>query len=564
MRQRGLRTVHPAVPELQEQLRTGQLGRREFLRTVTLLGVTASAAYAMVGRLSGQRPVPRVQAAGKMGGNLRCSMRVQPMTDPATFDWGERSNQARHMLEYLTITGQDNITRPYLAEAWEVSEDLKTWTLKLRRQVRWSNGDAFNADDVVYNLTRWLDPRVGSSNLGLFDAMVTTADTGKQDKDGKPILSRSMTTGAVEKLDDYTVRLHLHRPVLAMPENLYHYPCAIVHRRFDDLGADLSQHPIGTGAYTLQEFRVGEKCVLRKRPATDYWGPEAYLNTITYIDHGDDPSAHLAALASKQVDMVHEVGVESLPAVERLPHVVVQEVASAQTGVARMQVTHKPFDDVRVRQAVQLCMDQRRLLELAHRSKGAPAEHHHVAPSQPDYAILPPRQPDHARARQLLADAGYPQGLTLTIALGAADAWHIAAMQAFREMCAPAGITLNLNLMPGPSYWEVWDKVPFGFTSWTHRPLGVMTLELGYRSGVPWNESKYANPAFDRALDQAAATLDVNARRQHMAAVQQILQDDAVIAQPFWRSIFSATTRQVQGYATHPSLYHHFNGVWLA
>ena len=182
--------------------------------------------------------------------------------------------------------------------------------------MRWSNGDVFNADDVVYNITRWLDPRIGSSNLGLFDAMVTVTDTGKQDQDGKPIRSKSMTTGAVEKLDDSTVRLHLNRPVLAIPENLYHYPCAIVHRRFDDMGADLSQHPIGTGAYALKEFVVGERCVLAKRPARDYWGPEAYLDTITYIDHGDDPSAHLAALASKQVDMVHEVGVESLPAVE--------------------------------------------------------------------------------------------------------------------------------------------------------------------------------------------------------------------------------------------------------
>jgi len=336
-----------------------------------------------------------------------------------------------------------------------------------------------------------------------------------------------------------------------------------VHRRFDDMGADLSKHPIGTGAYALKAFVVGEKCVLVKRPAKDYWGPEAYLDTITYIDHGDDPAAHLAALASKQVDMVHEIGVESLPGAERLPHVVLQEVITAQTGVARMQVTQKPFNDVRVRQAVQRCMDQRRLLELAHRSKGEPAEHHHVAPSQPDYAALPPRRQDQTRAKQLLTEAGYPHGLTLTVALGAADAWHIAVLQAFKEMCAPAGITLHLNVMPGPSYWEVWDKVPFGFTSWTHRPLGVMTLELGYRSDVPWNESKYANPAFDQALDLAAATIDVNARRQYMAVVQKILQDDAVIAQPFWRSIFSATTRQVQGYATHPSLYHHFNGVWL-
>ena len=85
-----------------------------------------------------------------------------------------------------------------------------------------------------------------------------------------------------------------------------------------------------------------------------------------------------------------------------------QEVVTAQTGVARMQITHKPFDNVRVRQAVQLCMDQRRLLELAHRGKGEPAEHHHVAPSQPDYAApLPPKQ-DHAHARQVTDGGGYP------------------------------------------------------------------------------------------------------------------------------------------------------------
>src|SRR4029434_4848153 len=91
-------------------------------------------------------------------------------------------------------------------------------------------------------------------------------------------------------------------------------------------------------------------------------------------------------------------------------------------------------------------------------------------------ATLHPPKKARGRARQLLAQAGYPNCLALTIALGAADAWHIAAMHAFKEMCAPDDITLNLHVMPVPSYWEVWDKVPFGFTSWTHRPLGVMTL----------------------------------------------------------------------------------------
>jgi peptide/nickel transport system substrate-binding protein len=564
MARSGKAALHPYLPELQEQLRTGAIDRRSFLRTATLLGVSTSAAYAMVGRLPGQWQLPRAMAAGKRGGNLRCSMRVQEMTDPARFSWGEQSNQSRHLVEYLTITGPDNITRPYLAERWEASPDLKVWTLFLRRNVRWSNGDPFTADDVVYNFRRWLDARLGSSNLGLFDAMTTATDTGKKDAQGRPIIAKSMTTGAVEKIDDYTVRLHLNRPVLAIPENLYNYPTGIVHRRFDEMGGDLKQHPIGTGPYTLKELSVGEKCVLVKRPPQEYWGAEVYLDTITYLDHGDDPAASLAALASKQVDMVMQVGIEQLAVVERLSHVVLQEVVTAQTAVARMQVTQKPFDDLRVRQAVQLCMDHQRLLELAHRGKGAAAEDHHVAPVHPEYAQLLPIRQDHARARHLLQEAGYPNGLALTISLGAAEAWHAAAMQAFKEMCAPAGITLNLNLMPGPAYWEVWDKVPFGLTAWTHRPLGIMTLELGYRSGVPWNESRYANPAFDRALDMAAATLDVQERRLHMAVVQKMLQADAVIAQPFWRSIFAATTRQVQNYRLHPSFYHYLNDVWLA
>jgi peptide/nickel transport system substrate-binding protein len=262
--------------------------------------------------------------------------------------------------------------------------------------------------------------------------------------------------------------------------------------------------------------------------------------------------------------MVPEVGMDQLAVVQRLPQVVVHEVASAQTGVARMQVTQKPFDDVRVRTAVRLCMDHHQLLALAYAGKGLAAEDHHVAPVHPEYATLPLPRQDYPRARQLLAEAGYANGLALTIAFGAGESWHLAVMQALKDMCAPAGLTLNLQLMPGPSYWEIWNKAPFGFTSWTHRPLGVMTLELAYRSGVPWNESHYANPLFDQALDQASATLDVNARRRHMATVQKLLQDDAVIAQPFWRTIFSATTTQVQGYQVHPSMYHQLQRVWMA
>ena len=557
--------IHPYIPELAEQLRKELIGRRDFLRTATLLGVSATVAYAMADRITGQsatatRPVQA--ATPKKGGRIRSAMRVQRMDDPATYDWTQMSNQTRPILEYLTRTGSDNITRPYLAEGWEASEDLKTWTFKLQKGVKWSNGDDFNADDVVHNFTRWLDPATGSSNIGLFAGMVEEVDAGEKDEDGNAVMSKRMIDGAVEKVDDHTVRLNLARPELAIPENLYNYPTAIVHRRFDEEGGDLSKNPVGTGPYDLAEFRIGERCLLKRR-AGDYWGGDVWLDEILYVDTGDDMMAAIAAIASGQVDHAWDVGISSIDAVERMPGLVLHETVTAQTGVARMQVTQKPFDDKRVRQAVAACMDHAALLTVAYRGKGAPAENHHVSTIHPEYFELPKLKPDIAKAKALLQEAGYGGGLQLKIDLGSAEDWHLNAMQGFREQCAPAGIDLQLNPMPGASYWDVWDKTPFGFTSWTHRPLGVMVLNLGYRGGVPWNESKYNNPEFDKALDEAGSILDVNERRAAMEKVEKILQDDAVIAQPLWRSIFSATTKNVQGYKLHPTQYHQFQDVWL-
>ena len=558
--------VHPGVIQAAGDLQKGNMDRREFLRVATLLGLSLPLAGKMAMDITGLSDDPVVGTAKaakkKRGGTLRVSMQIQEMTDPAKFDWTEKSNVARQVVEYLTFTGPDNITRPYLCERWKASKDLKTWTLYLRKGVKWNNGDDFTADDVVYNFKRWLDPKTGSSNQGLFSSMITETDTGKKDKKGKPIISKTMTPGAVTKKDKHTVVLKLNRAELAIPENLYNYPTAIVHRDFDKQGANLSKSPIGTGPFELKEFRVGQKAVLKRRK--DYWGKPVYLDGITYIDHGDEANAGLAALASGQVDAVHEMFVEQLDVVKRMKNVNLYETITAQTGVARMQVDQKPFDDVRVRQAVRLCQDHKRLRELAYRGRGAEAQDHHVAPIHPEYSKMPTPKQDHTKAKKLLAQAGYKDGIDLKIDVKKEPPWELAAMQAFAEQCKPAGINLKINLLPNAQFWEIWDKTAFGFTAWTHRPLGVMVLNLAYRSGVPWNETHYANPKFDKLLDKAGSELDVKKRRKHMAKLQKMLQDDAIIAQPLWRSVFTAAGKNVQGFNVHPTLYHQFNEVSLA
>jgi peptide/nickel transport system substrate-binding protein len=288
------------------------------------------------------------------------------------------------------------------------------------------------------------------------------------------------------------------------------------------------------------------------------------LDEIQVIDLGEDRNAMVGALASGQINYTWELGIPQLDVVKSLPGAQLFEAVTAQTAVARMQVTQKPFDNKKLRQALQACINHRQVLELAYRGKGAPGEDHHVSPIHPEYFKLPAMKPDIDKAKALLKEAGHPGGLQLSIDCNNDNKWEIDAVQAMVEMWKPAGINVKINVMPGTQYWENWDKkMPFGMTSWTHRPLGVMVLNLAYRSGVPWNETRYSNPVFDKALDDAGGTLDVNERRKKMERVEKILQDDAIFLQPLWRSVFTAASKDVHNMKAHPTTYYQLNQVWV-
>ena len=558
------RYPHAYVPELADGFAAGRIDRRGFLRTACLLGVSAGAAYAFAGLVDGGPAAPPAAAQDfpRRGGELRFAMEVMEITDPAAFAWPQQANITRWMVEYLTRTGPDNVTLPYLAEGWEASDDLRTWTFTLRQGVRWSNGDRFTADDVVANFQRWFDPTKASANRSLFDGLgepvaVAGADGAAQARAG-------LRKGAVEKLGEHSIRLHLSRPDLSVPESLYNYPAAILHRDFDAMGGDLQANPVGTGPYRLAAFAPGEEARLVRRPDA-YWGAPPHLDAIRYIDQGRDRREMLGALMADEVDGVYEVDVGDLSALEGVSGIDLHAVSTARTGVFRMRVDTPPFDDIRVRRAVQLTADNRELLINGYNRRGMVAENHHVGPMHPEYAALPAVPRDPGRARQLLADAGYPNGLQLSLTVGNVQGpWEQRVAQVLQQQLRQAGIDLKLDVVAPSAYARRWTEFPFGMTSWTHRPLGVMALNLGYRSGQAWNETRYANPEFDAKLATANGLLDPNARREVMQEVQRILQRDAVMVQPFWRNQYVATRARVRGYRTHPTQYHQFQDVWLA
>jgi peptide/nickel transport system substrate-binding protein len=545
---------HPSIPTLKRQLAEGQIDRREFLRYATLLGLSAPAAYAAVRAITGERLVGEARAQGTppKGGTLRLGMRCQDVKDPHTFSWVQRSNTVRQVCDYLTTTGTDNVTRPSLCEKWEASADLKTWTLRLRKDVKWHSGRQFTADDAVWNIKRVLDPKTGSSVLGLMKGFILDEfETGEKDDKGNPKKStRLWDANAVQKVDDFTVKLNGKTPQIAVPEWLFHYPFLILDPAEN---GEFKVGSNGTGAFQLVENQLERKQVLKARKEP-YWGGGPYLDTIEFIDLGDDAAAEIAALAGKQVDGLYEAAITQLDALKKLGYVQLYQATTAQTAVARVHPV-KPFDDKRVRQALRYAIDTNAVLQVAHKGLGTIGEHHHVSPIHPEYAKLPPFQRDVAKAKKLLADAGYPNGIDTEIACKPDPAWELLAVQALVEQWKDAGIRVKINNMPSTQFWEVWTKVPFGFTGWTHRPLGTMVLGLAYRTGVPWNEAKYSNKDFDSLLTTAEGTLDVAKRREIMAKLEAILQDDGPIVQPLWRSVFTYMDKRVQGFKMHPTQY---------
>ncbi|KAB7649085.1 ABC transporter substrate-binding protein [Polymorphobacter fuscus] len=503
----------------------GSIDRRSFLQHASWLGAAV--------------PLGACAAApGPSNDRLRFVCAVQAISDPALSAWVEASNLYRNVLEFLTEVDADNIVRPALAESWRPSADLRTWTFTLKPGVRWSNGQPLTAADIGHNFDRWLAPGSKSVNRTALAAI----------------------TG-FERLDDRRFALHLARPLCTLAEQLYSPTCAIVHPGFD--GTRWTDGPIGTGPYRLTDFQVGRQARFDRRD--DYWGPPALLRQIDVIDLGPDVATHVAALAAGQVDMLYRIGVSELDLVERLPAARLLRHPSAMTICMRMKIDQAPFDDIRVRRAIQLAADNAAMLRLGHRGFGILADHTHVSALQPDHGSLAPQARDVREARRLLAAAGFSSGLDLSLVLGnTTGRWEQDVAQILQQNLAEAGIRLALKVLPPTEYWSVWDKVPFGLTSWGHRPLGIMTLDLGYRGGSSWNETGFADPQFDTLLDTAMAVVDPVARRGVMAQAQQRLRDAAVIMQPFWPEKFTAVSPRIRGHVLHPADYFRLERVWLA
>ncbi|OJU48836.1 MAG: peptide ABC transporter substrate-binding protein [Mesorhizobium sp. 61-13] len=482
------------------------------MKRILTTTVAASALALMIGMASTNVQAEQLDPNAKPGGEIVITYKDDVATlDPAIgYDWQNWSMIKSLFDGLMDYEAGTTTLRPDMAESYEISPDGQTFTFKLRKGVKFHNGREMTAEDVKYSIERVVNPATQSPGQGFFGSIKGYEEAAAGKADG---------LSGITVVDPLTVKFELTRPdatfLHVMAINFSH---VVPKEEVEKYGADFGKHPVGTGAFKLAEWTLGQRVVFEKNP--DYWNTGLpYLNKITF-EIGQEPIVALLRLQKGEIDVPGDgippakfQEVMSDPAQKAR----VVEGGQLHTGYVTMNVNIPPFDNVKVRQAVNMAINKDRIVQLIN-NRAVPANQP-LPPSMPGYAKDYKGYPyDAAKAKELLAEAGHADGFETDLYVMNTDP-NPRIAQGIQQDLAAIGIKANIqalaqaNVIAAGGEKEGAPMIWSGGMAWIADfpdPSNFYGPILGCGGAVPggWNWSWYCNEDLDKKAAEADSIVD--------------------------------------------------------
>lgn len=487
-------------------------------------------ALSTIGPPVGAQPDPAA------GGRLRIAQSAEPpMLDPSSTTVTAATSIVHHnVLEGLVKVDDTGALLPALARSWDVSPEALTYVFHLRDDVLFHDGTPFTAADVKAKFERALQPDSGHTNAHYYSHIAS-----------------------IETPDDYTVVFHMHDPDAEFLYNLAR-PDSVIFP--DGGGPAMGAAPIGTGPFRLKQWVRGSH--IRLERFEDYYVPALpYLDEVTFR-FITDPNAQVAALLAGDVDAVAAAATaEQALRVQRTAGFKVIEATTTNTVVLAINNSRSPLDDVRVRRALSYAVDREEVMLGAEFGFGAPIGSH-MSPAEPYYADLTELYPhDPNQARQLLAEAGYGDGLRLTLSLPHQYAYAVRAGELIADQLSRVGVRIDIELVE----WATWVSRIFGEADYDLTVIGhAEPMDIGIY-GNPDYYFRYDGPEVRALLEEVRRTGDEERRAALYGDIQRKLADDAANVWLYARPSFLLSREDIHGWWTSvPMVITDVTGVYIA
>lgn len=540
----------------QEPIRTGlhgQLTRRDFAKRAAAVGVAVPAVGAFVAACGGddKTSTDTTVAAGTettaaaggtettaaagvdttapaaTGGIIRVASQTPagPLDPIAMADLGAYGVIAQ-CFEYLAVLGDGDIA-PGLATEWTANENATEWTFKLREGVTWHNGDAFTSADVVATMERIVE---GGDGLG-----------------------GSIIAGAVTAVDDLTVSFKLATPNASLPYLVSVYnPQSVITPVDYPLGTTLDQKPAGTGPWKLDKYDATTGATYVRNEL--WWGGVPALEGAEWQFYSDLASM-VTAMQGRAVDAIVQFSIVGGDALFEDPDFNVVAMRAATHRDIWFNCTDGQFTDKRVRQAFALSIDRQALVDTLFGGKADIGNDHVIAPLYPFFSDeVPQRTRDTEKAKALLAEAGFPDGISAT--LNAPNLQEIPQLaELIQIQVAEGGFTLELNVEDLSTFYDTkWcqtypcaGSAELGIVDYGHRATPDIYLLKAFRSGGDWNSSQYKSPELDAAILEYQASAELAPRTAACLKIETIMNEDVPAAIPYFYNYIGGYSKDFTG-----------------